>query len=66
MRSIVPGLLLLMAATLAGCARAPEARFPNPMLLPSSDPATVEKVAQRVLLEMHFEIVCPAAWTPKT
>jgi len=61
MRSIVSGLLLLTAATLAGCARVPEARFPNPMSLPSSDPATVEKVAQRVLLEMHFEIVYPAS-----
>jgi len=61
MRLILSGLLLVMAAMLAGCARAPEARFPNPMPLPSSDGATVEKVAQRVLLEMHFDIVYPAS-----
>ena len=61
MRLILAGLLLVMAAMLAGCVRAPEARFPNPMPLPSSDAATVEKVAQRVLLEMHFDIVYPAS-----
>ena len=61
MRLILAGLLLVMAAMLAGCVRAPEARFPNPMPLPSSDAATVEKVAERVLLEMHFEIVYPAS-----
>jgi hypothetical protein len=61
MRRIVWGLLLVTAAMLVGCVRAPEARFPNPMPLPSSDPMTVEKVAQRVLLEMNFEIVYPAS-----
>jgi hypothetical protein len=61
MRHILWGLLVVMAAAMAGCVRAPDARFPNPMPLPSSDAATVEKVAERVLLEMHFEIVYPAS-----
>jgi hypothetical protein len=61
MRRIVWGLLLVTAATLVGCARAPDARFPNPMMLPSSDPMTVEKVAQRVLLELNFEVVYPSS-----
>ena len=59
MRRALAVLLLVTAAMLAGCARAPEARFPNPMALPSSDIATVEKVAERVLLEMNFEVVYP-------
>ena len=59
MRRILAGLLLVTAAMLVGCVRAPEARFPNPMPLPSSDIATVEKVAERVLLEMNFEVVYP-------
>ncbi|MCX5683676.1 MAG: hypothetical protein NT049_08330 [Planctomycetota bacterium] len=59
MRRIVWGLLLVTAATLVGCARAPEARYPNPMALPSSDIASVEKVAQRILLELNFEVVYP-------
>jgi hypothetical protein len=61
MRRTLAGLLAVAAATLVGCTRAPEARFPNPMALPSSDPATVEKVAQRVLVEMRFEILYPAS-----
>jgi len=61
MRCALAGLLLVTAATLVGCVRAPEARFPNPMALPSGDPATVEKVAQRVLVEMRFEILYPAS-----
>jgi hypothetical protein len=59
MKRILWGLVLVAASALGGCTRAPEARFPNPMPLPSSDPVTVEKVARRVLLELRFDILYP-------
>jgi hypothetical protein len=59
MRRILGGLVLVAAATLVGCVRAPDARFPNPLPLSSSDPATVDKVARRVLLELRFDVLHP-------
>ncbi len=54
------GVLLVMAAA-TGCVRAPEVRYPNPMVLASADAATTEKVARRLLVNMRFEIIQPSS-----
>jgi len=57
------GLWLLMPAALlaaaAGCSRATEVRFPNPMPMSSVDVATGERAARAVLRDMRFDLVFP-------
>jgi len=53
--------LLFLAAMAAGCARAPGARYDNPMAVAGADKEAVEQVTRRVLLELGFEVVFPQA-----
>ncbi len=50
---------LSVAAALAGCAGAHAARLGNPLAVPGTTLPTAEKVSQRVLQELRFQIVYP-------
>ena len=52
-------MLAIVAAAAAGCARAPDARYPNPLTFATTDSATIEAVARRVLWDMRFDILYP-------
>ncbi len=52
-------VLLIAAATAAGCATVASGRFGNPMTFAETDADTVEHVARRVLMELRFNIEYP-------
>jgi hypothetical protein len=49
------------ATAVVGCARAPEARFPNPITFSDADPAAAEKAVRQVLLNLRFNIEYPSS-----
>ena len=62
-RGLILAVLLAALATLApaGCARVAPVRFENPMVLSSADPVHVRRVAERIVMDLRFEIERPPA-----
>jgi len=52
-------ILSVAAAALAGCTGGHAVRLGNPLAVPGTTLATAEKVSQRVLQELRFQIVYP-------
>jgi len=55
------GLLMVLAGAAAGCTVPAAPRFSNPMVFTNAAPSQVEVAAERIVMELRFEIERPPA-----